>query len=91
LPEINVKEYYYHFHTIEDLYNELHGTEKHWKKIEGDINVNVDLQFKVYTARWGHEDNYSMESYHVTKIDNKVKKFCLLKSTFIPKVSRFIE
>ena len=61
LPENNTKEYYNHFHAIEDLYYEVNNQGKDWRSIDGDINLNQDLEFKVYTARWGHEDNYTIQ------------------------------
>lgn len=64
LPEENIDEYYNHFHAIEDMYYELIGKGKDWRSVEGDINLDKDMSFKVYTARWGHEDNYTLRRTH---------------------------
>ncbi|QLY81230.1 hypothetical protein [Clostridium intestinale] len=60
LPEDETSNYYNHFHAIEDMYYELIGSGKSWKSVEGDINLDKDMNFKVYTVRWGHEDNYTI-------------------------------
>lgn len=60
LPENDANEYYNHFHAIEDMYYELIGNGKDWRSVEGDINLDKDMSFKVYTARWGHEDTYTI-------------------------------
>lgn len=61
LPESDLKDYYNHFHAIEDLYYELIGRGKEWRSIEGDINLNQEMSFKVYTTRWGHYDTYRIK------------------------------
>lgn len=61
IPENNLEDYYNHFHSIEDLYYEISGLGKKWNSIEGDINLNKELWFKVYTSRWGHHDNYRIK------------------------------
>lgn len=61
LPEEKIEEYYDHFHAIEDLYYEVNNQGKDWRSIEGDINLDKDMDFRVYTARWGHEDTYRIK------------------------------
>lgn len=72
LPEKDTNEYYNHFHAIEDLYYEVMGSGKSWMSVDGDINLDKDMNFKVYTARWGHEDNYTIrrtyEGWYVNHI-----------------------
>lgn len=59
IPEKNLLEYYNHYHTIEDLYELITQNPQNWKNIEGDKNLNRSFDFKVYTNRWGSEDNYT--------------------------------
>lgn len=61
LPESNIKEYYNHYHSLEDLFELLTGTHKSFKSFKGDINLNKKLTFKVFSRRWDHEDFYSIE------------------------------
>lgn len=61
IPEEDLRNYYKHFHTLEDLFDEINKNGIKWKSLEGDENLNKDLEFKVYTSRWGHEDNYSIK------------------------------
>lgn len=42
------------------MYYELIGQGKDWKSVEGDINLDKDMKFKVYTTRWGHDDIYTI-------------------------------
>lgn len=60
IPEDNLNTFYNHYHRIEDLYWVLTKNEKK-KKIKtmlGDVNLNQEFDFKVYSQRWGHYDNY---------------------------------
>ena len=54
--------YYNHFHAIEDLYWHIF-TDKNisWKSKDGDINLEIDFELKIYTNRWGHYDYYDMK------------------------------
>lgn len=63
LPESNLREYYCHFHTIEDLYREITNDVKKvpWKSVQGDINLNKKMKMKIYTNRWGHHDFYTVQ------------------------------
>ncbi|AJD91992.1 hypothetical protein JMA_26750 [Jeotgalibacillus malaysiensis] len=63
LPEENLEEYYFHFHTIEDLYREITNDVKkvHWKSVQGDINLNKKMKMKIYTNRWGRHDYYTVQ------------------------------
>lgn len=61
LPESNLKEYYDHYHTLEDLYEVLIGDLLPIKSFKGDINLNHKLTFKVFSRRWGHDDQYNVE------------------------------
>lgn len=66
LPEDDLSDYYYHFHSIEDLYRCIFETDKSlsWKSTGGDLNLGYKLNFKVYTSRWGHYDNYTFSREH---------------------------
>ncbi|QUE87979.1 hypothetical protein [Exiguobacterium alkaliphilum] len=59
IPEDNLNEYYNHFHAIEDLYRWIIGN-KDWKSTQGDINLNKNMRFRVYSSRWGHDDSYQV-------------------------------
>lgn len=59
-PEVETKEYYDHYHSLEDLYRVCIGKEMNWKTLKGDINLNEKLKFEVYTNRWGHKDTYTV-------------------------------
>lgn len=59
LPEDNLGYFYNHFHAIEDLYRYIYTDNKlDWRSIEGDLNLDKKMTFKVYTTRWGHHDHY---------------------------------
>lgn len=71
IPEDDLRNYYYHFHTIEDLYRCIFEADKSlsWKSTGGDLNLGYKLNFKVYTSRWGHYDNYTFSrEYYGWKI-----------------------
>lgn len=59
-PNKDTLQYYDHFHTLEDLYNELIGKGKNKKSKKGDINLNQEIEIRIYSRRWGHEDRYSI-------------------------------
>lgn len=61
VPEGNIVEYYSSFHALEDLYREIIGEGKNHATLEGDINLNKKLSFRVYTSRFGHDDVYNMK------------------------------
>lgn len=61
-PEDDLTKYYDHYHTLEDLYWVLTGSSKK-KKIKsylGDINLNKQFDFNVFSKRWGHYDRYKV-------------------------------
>lgn len=71
IPEDNLKEFYHHFHAIEDLYRFIFEPKKsiYWKSTGGDLNLGYKLSFKIYTSRWGHYDNYTfIRTYRGWKI-----------------------
>ncbi|PAD21310.1 hypothetical protein [Terribacillus saccharophilus] len=61
LPEADISKYYDHFHSVEDLYSYIFERNKafDWKSTGGDLNLGHKLDFKVFTCRWGHYDNYT--------------------------------
>lgn len=62
LPEDQLGYFYNHFHAIEDLYRYIFTDNKiDWKSIDGDINLDKEMVFRVYTTRWGHHDNYTIK------------------------------
>lgn len=62
IPEEQPEIYYNHFHAIEDLYRYIYTDDKvDWKSVDGDVNLDVDMTFKIYTTRWGHYDYYSIK------------------------------
>lgn len=58
LPEENIEEYYSHYHTIEDLYEEMIGKGIKFESLNGDSTLNQLIDFKVYTTRWHGYDTY---------------------------------
>lgn len=42
------------------MYKIILGEYKYKLSYRGDINLDYKLNFKVYTRRWGHYDNYSI-------------------------------
>lgn len=58
LPEENIEEYYNHYHTIEDLYEEIIGKGIKFNSLNGDKNLNKEIDFKIYTVRWNSYDTY---------------------------------
>ena len=70
----DTEKYYDHYHTIEDFVNYGEG---HGKKISklGDVNLNKEMKFKVYSRRWGHYDTYSIyRTDDGWKIDNATRR-----------------
>lgn len=61
LPEENPSEYYDHYHALEELYIKLTGSLENYRNIFGDVNLNKEIKFKVYSNRWGHDDIYRIE------------------------------
>lgn len=61
LPEDNIDEYYNHYHTIEDLYEETIGKEIKFDLLNGDETLNKEVDFKVYTVRWNSYDTYRVK------------------------------
>lgn len=59
-PNENTEEYYDHYHTLEDLYNEIQGSGKNVESVKGDINIDKEVDVKIYSRRWGHDDVYSI-------------------------------
>ncbi|MBV6682345.1 hypothetical protein KV679_01425 [Bacillus sp. JRC01] len=61
IPEKDLNEFYNHYHSIEDLYRYIFEPTKafDWRSTGGDLNLGYKLDFKVFTCRWGHYDNYT--------------------------------
>jgi len=59
-PEESMKDYYYHFHSLRDLKREIDRNPHYWKTLKGDINLNQDCDFPIYTNRFGYEDVYKV-------------------------------
>lgn len=57
-PESDIENYYNHFHSLEDLYNVITGSSDSWKTLKGDVNLDKEMEFKVFTERWRNEDTY---------------------------------
>ncbi len=78
-PNKDTREYYNHFHTLEDLYKELIGHGKNIESKKGDINLNKKIDIKIYSRRWEHNDTYSVErtfkgwtvNFHLERTGNK--------------------
>ncbi|WP_290750154.1 hypothetical protein [Exiguobacterium sp. UBA3968] len=60
IPEENLTDFYNHFHSIEDLNRWIKSSRK-WKSTQGDLNLNFNLDFRVYSSRWGHDDVYKVK------------------------------
>lgn len=61
IPENNLLDYYYHFHSIEDLYFESINKGIDYRSVEGDINLNQEIKLNIYTSRWGDNDIYTIK------------------------------
>lgn len=64
LPEENLKEFYDHYHSLEYLFEWIENEKQEKNKLRtigGDINLNKDLDFMVYSKRWGHNDKYTIK------------------------------
>ncbi len=63
LPEENLKEFYDHYHSLEYLFEWIENEEQEKSKLRtigGDINLDKNLDFVVFSKRWGHEDSYTV-------------------------------
>ena len=61
LPEENLKEFYDHYHSLEYLFEWIENEEQEKSKLRtigGDINLDKELTFVVFSKRWGHKDSY---------------------------------
>lgn len=71
-PEEDLDVYYDHYHTIEDLYENIYNKKVDLKSKNGDISLEKEMNFKVYTARWNGYDNYRVKrtwyGWHVSHI-----------------------
>lgn len=59
-PEVNPQIFYSHFHSLKYLFQFIENKES-WKSIKGDINLDIDLSFKIYNERWHGEDTYKIK------------------------------
>jgi hypothetical protein len=60
-PEENLEKYYNSYYVLQDMYKICKGKEEEWKSYKGDINLNKELVFKVYTNRWNKYDDYKVK------------------------------
>jgi len=80
LPEKQIRQYYNNFFAIKNLYYELNNQGKDWRSIDGDINLNQDMKFTVYTASYGEEKGYIIRRNYkgwdvkTTPFDEKTEK-----------------
>ncbi|MFR7897694.1 hypothetical protein [Turicibacter sanguinis] len=58
LPEVDLEDYYNHFHSLQDLYAEIQEHGMKWTSIDGDINLDQDIEIQIFTSRWGGADIY---------------------------------
>lgn len=61
IPEEDIKEYYNNYHALEDLYEASIGKGISIESLKGDLNLDKELKFKVFSRRWGHDDIYTVE------------------------------
>lgn len=54
----NPSEYYKDYYTLSDLYKWVRVEDKWEPSLLGDCNLDIEMEFPVYTRRWGHEDYY---------------------------------
>lgn len=57
IPEDNILEFYNNYHMLEALLREING-EGEVMSLSGDNNLGKDMNFSVYSRRWGHNDHY---------------------------------
>lgn len=60
IPENRILEFYYHYHMLTALLEEVKGKGVNLS-MKGDLNLNKPLTFSVYSRRWGQTDTYYME------------------------------
>ena len=61
LPEKDVVAYYDDIYTFKDLVKWIEE-EATWKpSFKGDCNLDQDMNFSVYSRRWGHRDSYRIK------------------------------
>lgn len=61
LPEEDIIAYYDDIYTFKDLVNWIEE-EATWKPtFKGDCNLDQDMNFSVYSRRWGHRDSYRIK------------------------------
>jgi len=78
-PNKDTREYYNHFHTLEDLYKELTQSGKKVSSKKGDKNLNKKINIEIYSRRWGHRSTYFVErtlegwtvTFHQKKVGDK--------------------
>jgi len=57
--EENLEEFYFHYHPLEDLYEWIEEEKKEIIQNKlGDINLDQNIEVKVYSQRWKHIDTY---------------------------------
>ena len=61
IPEEGISEYYNNFYTLKDLVKWIKNEEKWEPSFKGDCNLDQDMNFSVYTRRWGHRDCYRIK------------------------------
>lgn len=61
IPEEGISEYYNNFYTLKDLVKWIKNEEKWKPSFKGDCNLDQDMNFSVYTRRWGHRDCYRIK------------------------------
>lgn len=61
IPEDNIPKYYNDLYTIKDLVKWIRNDEKWKPSFKGDCNLDQDMDFSVYSRRWGHRDCYRIK------------------------------
>lgn len=58
LPEADIAGYYDDIYTFKDLLKWIEGETSWTPSFKGDCNLDQDMNFSVYSRRWGHRDCY---------------------------------
>lgn len=60
IPEDGVTEFYDHYHMLQALRREVLGEGEHMN-MDGELTLDREMTFCVYSRRWGHEDVYGVK------------------------------
>ena len=60
IPEKGIVDFYNHYHMLQQMRKEILGKGA-VMDVKGDLTLDKEMTFKVYTRRYGHEDTYRIK------------------------------